>query len=112
MPSEAETSIPPFPTDIPTASISSVDFDLLTDGNEDEARKVFDAARGYGFFYLDNTHIDYDFMFDLANETFALPVEEKMKFEMGATGRYFGYKMSGNSIVDEKGMPDCSEFYK
>lgn len=107
MPSRTERAIPSFPTDVPTADISSVDFERLANGDPDETTKVFDAARGYGFFYLDNTHIDSDFMFDLANETFSLPLDEKMQFEMGSTGRYFGYKMSGSTIVDAKGTPDC-----
>lgn len=111
MPSRIEESIPPFPSNVPTADIYSVDFNLLAAGNEEEARKVFEASRGYGFFYLSNTHIDYDFMFDLANETFKLPLDEKMKYEMGNTGRYFGYKMSGSQYVDKKGTPDKSEFY-
>ena len=106
MPSRTEQTIPPFPDDVPTADIYSVDFDLLCNGDQgdqDEARKMLDACRGYGFIYLSNTNIDSDFMFDLANETFLLPLEEKMKYEMGETGRYFGYKMSGSQYVDKKG---------
>ena len=107
MPSRLAPSIPPFPSSIPTADISSVDYDLLLAGNKHESQKVFDAARGYGFFYLSNTHIDAAFMFALANKTFALPLEEKMKYEMGSTGGYFGYKMSGSTVVDERGTADC-----
>lgn len=104
-------SIPPFPDNVPTADISFVDFDKLSIGDKNEARKVLEAAQGYGFFYMANTHVDYDFMFDLADDTFKLPLEEKMKYEIGSGGRYFGYKMSGSQYVDEKGTPDCSEFY-
>lgn len=109
MPSITEQSIPPFPDDVVTADIYSVDYDQLRAGNEEEATKVFDASRGYGFFYLSNTHIDYNFMFDLAEETFDLPLDTKMKYEMGNTGSYFGYKMSGSNYVDENGTPDKSE---
>ena len=113
MPSRVnEDNIAPFPDDVPIADIYSVDYNRLRAGDEDEAKKVFDASRGYGFFYLDDTGIDYNFMFDLAEETFSLPLDEKMKFEMGNTGSYFGYKMSGSNYVDEKGTPDKSEFYK
>ena len=111
MPSRIEETIPSFPDDVPTADIYFVDFDKLDAGDEEEARKMFDACRGYGFFYLSNTHIDFNFMFDVANETFQLPLDEKMKYEMGNTGRYFGYKMSGSNYVDDKGTPDKSEFY-
>lgn len=112
MPSPAEKGIPPFPENLPVADIYSVDFDKLKAGNKDEAAKVFEACRGYGFFYLSNTHIDYEFMFDLAEETFNLPYDTKMKYEMGNTGAYFGYKMSGSNYVDEKGTPDRYEMYK
>jgi hypothetical protein len=111
MPSKVQQTIPPFPEDVPTADIHTIDFDLLQDGDASEARKVYEASKGYGFFYLSNTHVDYDFMFDLANDTFTLPLDEKMKYEMGNTGRYFGYKMSGSNYVDSKGTPDKSEFY-
>ena len=30
---------------------------------------------------------------------------------MGSQGGYFGYKTSGSQYVDEKGTPDCSEFW-
>ena len=96
MPSRIEETIPPFPDDLPTADIYTVDFDKLSKGDKDEARKVYEASVGYGFFYLSSTHIDHDFMFDLANETFKLPLDEKMAHEMGNTGGYFGYKMSGS----------------
>lgn len=111
MPSRIEETIPPFPEDVPTADIYTVDFNRLINGDAGEARKVYEASCGYGFFYLSNTQVDYDFMFDLANETFKLPLDEKMKYEMGNTGRYYGYKMSGSNVVDAKGTPDRSEFY-
>jgi hypothetical protein len=111
MPSRVEESIAPFPDDVPVADIYTVDFDKLSAGDAEEARKVYDASRGYGFFYLSNTHVDHEFMFDLANETFKLPLDEKMKYEMGNMGGYFGYKMSGSNYVDSKGTPDKSEFY-
>ena len=111
MPSRTEHEIPPFPDDVPTANIVTVDFDLLKQGDQSQAKAVFDAARGYGFFYIKNHHVDSDFMFDLANEVFKLPQEEKDKYDMGTTGGYFGYKRSGAQYVDEKGTKDQSEFY-
>lgn len=60
-------------------------FRRLVNGDAEEALKVFEAARGCGFFDLSNAHIDYESMFDTANETFELPLEEKMKYEMSNT---------------------------
>ena len=104
-------SIPPFPYDVPLANISTVDLDLLASGDKDQARVLLDATTGYGFFYLENHHVDMDFMFNLADQVFKLPLEQKMKYDMGTTGNYYGYKRSGAMYVDEKGTPDHSEFY-
>lgn len=109
MPSQAE--IPPFPSGLPTATINTIDFDALAAGSATQSRLVYEAATGYGFFYLTNHHIDHAFMFSLASEVFSLPQDEKNKYDMGTTGHYFGYKRSGAMIVDDKGTPDQSEFY-
>jgi isopenicillin N synthase-like dioxygenase len=111
MPSKIDDSMAPFPDDVPVADIYEVDFEKLSAGDKEEARKVFDASRGYGFFYLSNTHIDYQYMFDVAQETFDLPLDEKMIYEMGNQGGYFGYKMGGSNYIDDKGTPDNMEFY-
>lgn len=111
MPSRIEQEIPPFPDDVPTADISTVDFNLLAKGDKSQSETVFNAARGYGFFYIKNHHVDSDFMFDLASTVFKLPTDEKMKYDMGTTGGYFGYKRSGSQYVDDKGTADQSEFY-
>lgn len=107
----AQSSIPPFPTTLPTADIHTIDFDALAAGSPSQSRAVHEAATGYGFFYLSHHHIDHAFMFDLANSVFTLPQPEKNKYDMGTTGHYFGYKRSGAMIVDDKGTPDQSEFY-
>ena len=111
MPSRIDETMAPFPDDVPVADIYEVDFEKLSAGDKEEARKVFDASRGYGFFYLSNTHIDYQYMFDVAQETFDLPLDEKMIYEMGNQGGYFGYKMGGSNYIDDKGTPDNMEFY-
>ena len=107
----SQSSVPPFPNNLPTADIHAIDFDALAAGSKTQSRLVHEAATGYGFFYLTNHHIDHAFMFDLANAVFTLPQTEKNKYDMGTTGHYFGYKRSGAMIVDDKGTPDQSEFY-
>lgn len=82
--------VPPFPSDIPTASILTVDLDLLAAGDEHQRDLVYEAATGYGFFYLQNHHVDSKFMFDLASQVFSLALDEKMKYDMGTTGQYYG----------------------
>ncbi|TKA55488.1 hypothetical protein B0A49_11457 [Cryomyces minteri] len=104
-------SIPPFPDHVPTADITTVDFDFLSRGDQAEARKGQDVARGNGFFYVKNHPVNSDFMFDLANKVFQLPLDEKLKHDMGTKGRHSGCKRSGSQYADEKGTPDQSEFY-
>lgn len=81
-----KSNVPTFPDELPVAEISTVDFDLLAQGDEASSKAVFDAATGYGFFFLKNHHVDSDFMFDLADATFNLPLDELMKYDMGSTG--------------------------
>lgn len=103
--------IPPFPTGVPVADIATVDFDLLSQGDPEQARILLHSCQNYGFFYLSNHHVDSGFMFNLANGVFSLPLTEKLKYDMGTTGHYFGYKRSGAMFVDDKGTKDHSEFF-
>ncbi|KIW17007.1 hypothetical protein PV08_04198 [Exophiala spinifera] len=103
--------IPPFPSDVPVADISTVDFDLLSEGDPEQARILLHSCQNYGFFYLSNHHVDSRFMFSLADAVFSLPPEEKLRYDMGTTGHYYGYKRSGAMFVDDKGTKDHSEFY-
>jgi isopenicillin N synthase-like dioxygenase len=109
--SKMHPSIPPFPSDLRVADIATVDFDLLLHGDLEQAQILLQACQNYGFFYLTNHHVDSEFMFGLANAVFSLPLDEKLKYDMGTTGHYFGYKRSGAMFVDDKGTKDHSEFY-
>lgn len=103
-------SIPEFPSTIKTADLITVDYDLLSRGDGAEKTKLFEAARHQGFLYLKNHTVDPSPMFDLA-AMFSLPVEEKMKYDMGTDGYYFGYKPRGSQYVDANGTPDTQEYY-
>ncbi|KIW00534.1 uncharacterized protein PV09_07891 [Verruconis gallopava] len=54
---------------------------------------------------------DADALFDVAEEFFALPVEEKAKYDFSDQRSYFGYKGFGVGILDDKGSRDRNEFY-
>lgn len=101
----------PFPSDLPVADISTIDLDLLAQGDPEQSQLLLHSCQNYGFFYLSNHHVDSSFMFDLADAVFTLPLDEKLKYDMGTTGHYFGYKRSGAMFVDDKGTRDHSEFY-
>lgn len=97
-----EEKIPPkqstmsarFPASIKPAELDVVDFERLCRGDEQESKKLFAAATSNGFFFLRNHGVlsESESMYELAKTTFALPLPEKMKFDMGTTGGYFGYR--------------------
>eukprot|EP01126_Amoeba_proteus_P019370 TRINITY_DN19985_c0_g1_i1.p1 TRINITY_DN19985_c0_g1~~TRINITY_DN19985_c0_g1_i1.p1 ORF type:complete len:218 (+),score=41.30 TRINITY_DN19985_c0_g1_i1:154-807(+) len=89
----------------------TIDYEQLVQRCESESRKLFEACSGYGFFYLKYHKIEHEDIFDLADRVFELPLKEKLVYDMGTTGGYFGYKSSGATIVDEKGTADNCEFY-
>jgi len=84
------TAVPPFPSDVPVADIATIDFDLLCQGDEAQAVALLHSCQHYGFFYLSHHHVDPQPMFDLAETAYALPLEEKLKYDMGSTGHYYG----------------------
>lgn len=74
-------------------------------------RKLHHAASTQGFLYLKHHDIDPSFLFDLASGLFSLPVSEKMKYDMGRSGHYFGYKPRGSQYIDANGTPDKQEYF-
>lgn len=54
---------------------------------------------------------DAERLFEVANEVFALPIEEKARYDLKEKGSYFGYKGYGSGVVDAAGTKDRNEFY-
>lgn len=104
-------SLPAFPDDIKTAPLPVIDYSKLVDGDVGECKRMFQACKDAGFFYLANHQVESDSMYDLAEKIFDLPLEEKLKYDMGATGNYYGYKGHGAMVVDRDGRRDANEFY-
>ncbi|KAG6332155.1 hypothetical protein ID866_6936 [Astraeus odoratus] len=104
--------LPPFPEDVPTQSLPIIDYELVKTGDEAEIGRLWEAATTLGFWYLKNHGAEQEVkaMFDLGVEVFALPLEEKLKFEQGDGGRSCGYKRAGANAVDETGLPDTVEY--
>lgn len=80
--------IPPFPDDVPTASMSTISLASLNSGDEVTAKRLFDACQELGFFLLD-LHDDalgetliqeIDDLFGVMKEVMNLPDEEKEKY--------------------------------
>jgi hypothetical protein len=133
--------IPPFPNTVPTAPLLRISLAKLLVGDVEEEKRVWEASKGLGFFYLDlatdaggseDGHSDSsegsggdevgkidgvelleqaEKLFGVGEEVFALPVEEKEKFDFKDKGSYFGYKGMGKGVVDKEGNRDRNEFY-
>ncbi|KAI6038491.1 hypothetical protein EDC04DRAFT_2603839 [Pisolithus marmoratus] len=78
-------SLPAFPDNVPIHSLLTIDFKLLKEGNQVEIDQLWEVAVTCGFWYLKNHGAvkEVQVMFDLGAETFALPLEEKLKYKQG-----------------------------
>jgi isopenicillin N synthase-like dioxygenase len=116
MTSQAQAT-PPFPDDVPTAPLLRISLEKLLQRDDAELERFNRACEDLGFFYLDLTGPgdallrDADKLFDIGEELFDLPLEEKTKYDFSEKKSYFGYKAQGAVVVDRKGNLDRNEFY-
>lgn len=85
-------SYPPFPADgdFPTIDLETISLQKIQDEDETEKTRMFEACRGWGFFYLelpgttqgDTIASKADDVARVAESIFQLPVEEKMKYSL------------------------------
>ncbi|KAJ6512521.1 Clavaminate synthase-like protein [Mycena sanguinolenta] len=106
------TIIPPFPDNIPTHPLLVINYEHIKAGDKDEIERLWTAGKTLGFWYLKNYGIEEEVngMFAMGAETMALPLEEKMRYEVGDEGGLFGYKAAATNVVDAKGTLDPTEF--
>ncbi|KAF2104569.1 Clavaminate synthase-like protein [Rhizodiscina lignyota] len=126
-------SLPPFSKAVPTAPLLRISLQKLANGDQSEEARLWDTCRDVGFFYLDmrmgdsgpvdvdgvkeneidgNAILDEkDRLFELMKDMYALPAEEKVKYDRTAEGIYFGYKSFGRNILDKKGTRDRNEYW-
>jgi isopenicillin N synthase-like dioxygenase len=114
------SALPPFPDDVPIAPLVTISLCKLAESTSPiEHERLFSAAKSLGFFYLDvrgtpegeNLLQQADDMFNLMDEFFSLPIEEKAKYDFATKKSYFGYKGIGKEVVDGKGTRDRNEIY-
>ncbi|CZR63120.1 related to oxidoreductase, 2OG-Fe(II) oxygenase family [Phialocephala subalpina] len=111
-------SLPPFPSDIPTAPLHRLSLSKLR-SDASESDRLFSSCKDLGFFYLDlrldqegeALLKDADDLFNLAPQLFDLGREELHKYDYKSQDSYMGYKGFGSAVVDEKGNLDRNEFY-
>ncbi|KAK6218006.1 hypothetical protein LQW54_003064 [Pestalotiopsis sp. IQ-011] len=113
---------PPFPEGLPTVELETIPLAGLLAGDPAEQDRVFEACKGRGFFYLDLREAGAEegrVLLDgaeqiarVGEETFELPVDEKMKYAQGARAKtLFGYKYVGATVTDKAGTKDTAEFF-
>ncbi|KAJ7452235.1 hypothetical protein FB451DRAFT_1050952 [Mycena latifolia] len=81
-------TLPPFPGDIHAHPLLVIDYEGTKTGDPDEIEQLWTAVTKLGFRYLKNHGVDeaVDEMLEMAAETMALPLEEKMEYDMGHEG--------------------------
>jgi len=115
-------SIPPFPDDIETAPLITLQLKKLLNNDPEEVAALFKCGKELGFFYLnlmgceqgEKLFYDAQRLLSLEKQFFELPPDQKAICDRdtlkGANG-YYGYKGFGKSIMDAKGTRDKHECY-
>ncbi|GAB1311252.1 Fe2OG dioxygenase domain-containing protein [Madurella fahalii] len=112
--------LPPFPEDIPLAPIAVISYRKLLAGDSSEAAQVLEAARTYGFFYLDLQGVpegealltESEQFHALAKDVFSIPLDEKLQYALQRGVSLFGYKPAGTvKTTDKDQRPDTTEFF-
>ncbi|RPD55162.1 Clavaminate synthase-like protein [Lentinus tigrinus ALCF2SS1-6] len=106
------TTFPPFPDDVPTHPLLVVDYELIKAGDQGETEKLWEAATQLGFWYLKNHGVDAEAqaLLEVGRKALTLPLDEKLKYELGDEGGSFGIKAAGTQAIDAKGTRDTTEF--
>ena len=93
---------PPFPSTVPTALLLCISLSKLLAHDPTEEQRFWGACCDLGFFYLDlrnpddaETGVDgdgllrdADALFEVAEDVFGLPVEEKTRYDFAEKGSY------------------------
>lgn len=80
-----------------------------TNGNKANGHSTSDSASTS----IDGNSLikDAESLFEVVEEFYRLPVEEKARYDFKDEGSYFGYKGYGSGIIDKTGTKDRNEFY-
>jgi isopenicillin N synthase-like dioxygenase len=97
MESSSIMSVPPWPIDVPTASLNTLSLAKLLQNDEAELAALFSSCKTSGFFLLDlrgckngeDLLADTEKLFHLAKELNGMPIEEKKQYAL-APGTAFG----------------------
>ncbi|EOD50828.1 putative 2og-fe oxygenase protein [Neofusicoccum parvum UCRNP2] len=107
----------------PLANIKEISLELLNNGDEAEAAKLFHACKEDGVFYLNLRNFDgtdshllrtSSDIYQLSKELFDLTEDEKMKYDIDLFGgdmKLNGYKPIGRNLGGIRGKKDGFESY-
>jgi hypothetical protein len=95
--------IPPFPEDVPTATILPISLAKLNSGDDFTVKSLLDACQKLGFFFLDLTGdelgesitADIDAIFGASKEIMNLPPEVKRKYKEDPPHSFLGCVLLG-----------------
>ncbi|KAI0812858.1 Clavaminate synthase-like protein [Xylaria sp. FL0064] len=110
--------IPPFPEDVPAASMSTISFGSLRQGDDQVEKDVLKACKEVGFFLLDlrgdelGTELihEVDQLFHICEETLNLPDSIKEQHQNDIPRSFLGFKPIGQAKT-EKDEPDRYEMF-
>ena len=110
--------VPPFPSDVPVASIPKISLSQLQANDPVSSSRLFSAFRRHGFVHLDLSHSgageellrDAEQTWDLMTSTFDLGREELKKYPSDMPRDLLRYKEPGNLKCDDGNM-DSMEVY-
>ncbi|KAE8382324.1 hypothetical protein BDV26DRAFT_299709 [Aspergillus bertholletiae] len=113
------TGLPPFPDNVPIATLPCLSLEKLVARNSGEIQRLVHACEEVGLFYLDLRDVslaskilgEVDQLFQTAVELFDLPLAEKQAYDFSSRSSHFGYKAQGAELVDQQGNVDRNEFY-
>ena len=88
----------PFPEGFRTADLETLSLRQIMELNPRECKRLFDACRQFGFFYLnlEGTELSSELMnivfklFALSQDVFDLPAKEKKEYDLKDKGLFFG----------------------
>lgn len=112
--------LPPLPEGLNLAPIARISSAKLQSGDAAEGARVLEAARTYGFFYLDLSDspageallADSEALLAVAKEAFAAPADAKRRYLLQKGVSMFGYKAAGTvKATDPERRPDSTEFF-
>jgi isopenicillin N synthase-like dioxygenase len=85
------SEVPPFPENLLAVPLKVISYAKLLAADQNEEKKLFQASKELGFFYLDLQNAsereetllsDVDHLFTIAPQLFAIPQEEKEKYDL------------------------------